>query len=139
MCHTMQIFMMVHGAVIHLPLKNTSQQHHWRMTSATWTYKIQNSPMQIFRMLHGTVIHLPLKNTSQQHHWKMTSGPKIQFWIDSCSSMKDFMSHISSVPTSAITAPQPLGWIFLSLHHRVLLCLTTSKQTSVTSQIFLTS
>ena len=32
------------------------------------------------------------------------SGPKIQFWIDSCASMKDLTSQISSVPTPVLTA-----------------------------------
>ena len=103
--------------------------HHQSIITSTITthsHKTWSSSTQISIKLHGMMIQLPLRKTSQQHPWMKKCGLKIQFQMDTCASTKHLTSQTTSVPTPVHTTPQPSGWTYHSLHHRVPQCLTTN-------------
>ena len=85
----------------------SSPEHHNQHHYCTSTQNME----QFFTDVNGvawdddtTFLQGNLPNST---YWMMKSGLKIQFQIDSCTSMRPLMSQITSVPTPVHTAPHP--------------------------------
>ena len=87
---------------------NFAHQSTTTCVTTSHPHQTQSSCSQRLMVLHGMITQPPLWKTSQQHHWMLRSGPKIQFQIDNCASMRHLMSQITSVPTLVHTVPHPL-------------------------------